>query len=159
MEASKVTLTKETKKSADRELNRTERRDLQRESIMAYIRSRPAGTPINVRHMANHLVLSKSRTTVLPTFLKHMVRDGLITMEGEKGTARRIFSVCADAKTIVPPAEPIPDEPVTPPPATNSTLTQYAKQFAWETNSDSLREFVVYMDGKELELLRGAGEV
>jgi hypothetical protein len=34
------------------------------------------------------------------------------------------------------------------------TLGDYAKQYAWEANSDSLREFVRWMDGKELDLRR-----
>lgn len=155
MQASKVTITPETRAAAERPLSRADRHNMQREQIMAYIRNKPAGTPINVRKMGERIGLIGNQLIQLPLFLQRMVRDRLITMEGEKGTEYRTFTVLTDVKTIPPEPQPEPESvPPPQPPVSNHTLSVYAKEFAWEKDSDSLREFVGWMDGKELDLRR-----
>lgn len=153
---------------------------LRRKLIVEYIQSKPAGEIIRMDELRQVAKLSTRANA--DAFVNRMIRDGVIgRYKADKprtyyysviGTVRTkklaaqperltidnhehtyLDGVCERCgllqKTIEQPSER-PKEQI----ATNHLLTDYAKQFVWERNSDSLRDFVAYMDGKELELRR-----
>jgi hypothetical protein len=159
MDASKVTIAKQTLHNSL--LSQKDRIRLRRERVVEYIRSVPAGTPIKPVDIMRHAGIDLSSAT-RTAFFNSMVRDGIITKEPVFGTHKFTFTVVGDAKTIVPPKpkeEPVVEEADKPADevavrSDTTTLESLAKEFAWKNNSDSLREFVEWMDGKELEALR-----
>lgn len=161
MEARVVTISPKTYDLS--RLNKAKKTALRRKLIVEHIQSKPAGTVIsNSEFMRVGQFASEANTHA---FLKRMVRDGVIGRYDGDRPRSHYYSVIG-AVRVRQSSEPVPAaakvEEAVPQPAktvTNVTLTSYAQRFAWERNSDSLREFVAYMDGKELDLRRLADKV
>lgn len=163
MEASRVTISKQTLERANKELSRPELQERQREAIIAYIENVPTGTLINVSRMGRQLNLSEAKLKRLSGFLQDMVRDGLIIMEGGRKTKYRRFTVLRDVKTVkvveqrslpLPEPEtggaPIVDDDN--PPSTHTytadELEKKAMQYAWTYGSD-LQGFITWLKSQE----------
>lgn len=164
MDVSKVTLN-ESMKEAMRNpgLSREKKLKLRRELIYAYIRSRPTGALIGVSELigAAQYPIFNSGWNQIQT----MKRKGLIVQERVPGKKKSIWTIPGDVKTthipgfVKPETEEVKEEhemkiPL-PPESTVSNgpgwsgnlysvsdMVHNAKQFAWEHNSDSLREFI-----------------
>lgn len=148
MEVSKVHLSTTTL-SLNR-LNKVKKTALRRKLVVEHIQSKPAGEIIRTGEFREVCQFSTDANT--HSFIKRMLRDGVIARyKGDK--PKTYYYTVLGSVRVRKPEEKQPETdnaPVT----KNHSLIEYAKQFAWEHNSDSLREFVAYMDGKELELRR-----
>lgn len=155
MEASKVTISPTTVEW--NRLGKKKKTNLRRKLIIEYIQSKPAGTLIKMGEFREVCHFTTDPNT--NAFVQRMLRDGVISQYAGEKPRTHYYAVTGAVRLVKPKATPPPpeDEPTTEEPVrSNHNLTEYAKQFAWERNSDSLREFVAYMDGKELELRRQA---
>lgn len=158
MQASKVTITPETQEAIRfRPLSKKQKRKLRQDRIKELIASRKPFTRIMTKEFG--AVTDLPDNTVW-SIVRGMARRGEIQMINlSKRTYG--FALPGDIKvTKLPSQQQVPELEALvsdgPPPVGNvGSLTGYAKEFAWATNSDSLREFVGWMDGKELQLLRG----
>lgn len=155
MEASKISFTEKTQAQLQSPvISKKKKRDLRRAIMLEEIRRRPVGTMIRTRDLADAAGFTGGNSQNTYAFLKRMERDNLITIEKVPKSDKKIYTVVADSRTVVPKVEkPAPEqhEIVT---NKDKTLGEYAKEFAWKKNSDSLREFVGFMDGIELDLRR-----
>lgn len=152
MEVSQATITPKTLEL--NRLNKTKKTNLRRKLVIEYIQSKPSGEIIRMAAFQREGQFSTTPNT--NAFINRMLRDGIITRyKGDK--PRTYYYAVTGAVRVKKPANQAEEAQGAEKPATvssNHLLTDYAKQFAWERNSDSLREFVEYMDGKELELRR-----
>lgn len=144
MEASKVSFSKETLRFT--KMTRGKKANLRRQNIIDLINSRSYGSPISLTEFA---VVTASSQSSAYALIKSMVKKGIITKQ-VISPRRTSYSVNGEVKVVKPVASIKP---------TNKVLGDYAKEFAWDTNSDSLREFVKFMDNKELDLRRQMGGV
>jgi hypothetical protein len=160
MEASKVSFTAETSRQMEAPLTRPRYTELRRANILAYIRDKPNGTPIATRELAevsqNRSYQRTGKTSAINGFIKNMECDGLLILETIPGSRKRRYYPTAGPR---PPAsnprlERQNGAACQQEPEGNRTLTDMAKDFAWSHDSDSLREFVAWMDGQELDLRR-----
>lgn len=156
MQASKLTI--DPDKLRFEKMTHAKRSKLRRQNVIDLINSKPYGTPITMREFVD-----VTQTTSVQGLLKTMIKKGVITKQPI--THRKIaYSVNGAPKTIKPPVELVV---ATPPPAEHQGTTNrlgrgtvyqsvqdYAKDFYWETSSTDLREFIKWMDHKELELRR-----
>lgn len=119
MEASTVTIDKATMAKAQKPLSMKEKRVLKRAGILAYIRNKPAGQLIRMHDMALAAGFTERNAGSVPQFLRAMVRDKLITMEGIPKSKWRHFTVLEDVKThpLVEQLTPSTETPPTPPQA------------------------------------------
>jgi DNA-binding MarR family transcriptional regulator len=135
-------------------LNRTKKTNLRRKLVIEYIQSKPSGEIIRMAEIQRAGQFTTTPNTNM--FVKRMIRDGIIARyKGDK--PRTYYYAVTGVVRVKKPARAAEEAQEADKPTTvssNHQLTSYAKQFAWERNSDSLREFVEYMDGKELELRR-----
>lgn len=148
-------------------MTRKRKLKLRRQLILDYIRSKPAGTPISTSELikAGQYKSHGSGWQQLQT----MKKKGILIQEQIPKSYKSIWTIPADAHTIKPKdyilsderpygvdsavdsaqkpveqTEPLPKGVV----GTVQTLytveniVQNAKQFAWERNSDSLRDFI-----------------
>lgn len=152
MEVSQATISPKTLEL--NRLNKTKKTNLRRKLVIELIQSKPSGEII--RMAAFQKVGQFSTTPNTNAFINRMLRDGVIARyAGDK--PRTYYYAVTGAMRVTKPAnraEEAQGAEGTTAVSSNHQLTDYAKQFAWEHNSDSLREFVEYMDGKELELRR-----
>lgn len=155
MEASKVSVSAHYLKFE--RMGRNKKADLRRRNVLDLIRSKPSGTPITLAEFQE--VCAFTTTAGAYGLIKTMLDRGTIVREVE-GLNRHSYYIAADAVKREREKErgTTPQTEIVTPPATNA-LTDYAKQFAWEKNSDSLREFIKYMDGIELDIRRKTSEV
>jgi DNA-binding MarR family transcriptional regulator len=135
-------------------LSKTKKTNLRRKLVIEYIQSKPSGEIIRMAEIQRVGQFTTTPNTNM--FVNRMLRDGIITRyKGDK--PRTYYYAVTGAVRVKKPANQAEEAQGADKPATvsnNHQLTDYAKQFAWERNSDSLREFVEYMDGKELQLRR-----
>lgn len=158
MQASKVILVGETKEALKfRPLTQKQKRTLREQRIKDLIASKPAFTRIKTKEFG--------RVTELPDngvwpVVKSMARQGKIQMVN---LSKRTYGFALPGEIHVsklpgeqqiPDVEAVIEELPAAPGGGTTTLGAYAKDFAWAANSDSLREFVAWMDGKELDLRR-----
>lgn len=132
-------------------LSRKKKAALREQRIIELIESRPFMSRIKGEDFA---VVTEMSTQNTWNMINRMVKKHKIV---KHSLTLRTFAFTVESKSnIVKPANP----PIEVRANTASTgggtaqLATYAKEFAWSTNSDSLREFVAYMDGKELDLRR-----
>lgn len=108
--------------------------ELRRENIKALIRSKPAGTIITAKEFTE---VTKVPGTGIFAILNSLIKKGEITKIPAPGFTKKSSWVVNESR------EPVP-QPANRP-ATRYTvlqLTQLAKDFTWDTESDSLREFI-----------------
>ena len=162
MEASKITLTHETKKQMYNEMPVKKRRELRRKAIIDYIDSQPAGTPISAKTF--QAVGGFYSDANAHAFLIKMIRDGLIKkvpiessnkVSWVTKTGMKIIKEAAKAKEVSVPPVPM-TMPIVPfgesrvhlATAINpNELEKAARQYSWqnqEQNND-LRAFVQWM--------------
>ena len=133
-------------------LGKKKKTNLRRKAIIELIQSKPAGEIIKTGEI--QAVGQFTTYANAWSFINRMTRDGVIARyESEK--PKSYYYAVTGAMRITKPGQQSSSEtsPVIDP-STKPTLAEYAKNFAWSHNSDSLRDFVRYMDGKELELRR-----
>lgn len=115
--------------------------------MKALIRSKPAGTVIQVKEFA----IAAATTEVLAySMLKTLIKRGEIAKIPSEGHKQR-FSYAVTDGTVVKRLRNIalPDYPV---PAhklpTVNLLIEKAKEYAWEQDNDSLRGFIKWIERK-----------
>jgi hypothetical protein len=153
MEASKLTIDPEHLRF--KKLPLKKRAELRKRNVIDLIRSKPIGTPIANYEFQTVMATRGSGHTSL--ILKKMLEKGVITRVPADGKSGSSYVVNADVKTkpkqIDTPPQVEPQE-ITATPTDFKTLEDYAKDFSWKQGSDSLREFVTYMEKVELDLRR-----
>lgn len=156
MLVSKVTISPITKQLNS--LTPIKRKQLRREAIMNYINSKPAGTPITTRDLQTAAQISAYPTAY--SFIRAMISDGHIGRT-QIGNSRKYeyYVRETDTYTLDKPDKVIktpltttyqyePDEEVTEAEvqkAPSDDLKDQAIRFAWEHDSDSLREFIKWI--------------
>lgn len=154
MEASKLVISAENLRF--KPMSRGKRSQLRKENIKALIRSRPAGSKIT---SADFQAVTGAKYQTIWSMLNSMIRKGEITRTPMPGKTK-LYSwvVNEDVKVTKPSVDEAPsaDKQDTPERSqpdehtatdkTPSSLLVSAKDFAWETNSDSLREFVQWYE-------------
>jgi hypothetical protein len=163
MIASKVSFSAHTKEMLNaRPLSRTARAKLRRQRIVEYIRELPFGEckKADLITAGGWDMSISSHYANGWSFIERMVKNNIIRMtEGSnpKNSYIKKWEVVADTHIIKPRVEtvqfrsepaPVAEEtPVVEPADEPSTfsLLEEAKNFAWNTNSDSLREFVAWV--------------
>ena len=117
---------------------------LRRENIKALIRSKPAGTPISLQEFARVTMIKAPSAHSL---LRTMIQRGDLTKTPIEGKQRRFsYSVNEDVKVMTAP--PLPTLTLPLPDAASYTvdeITSKAKDFSWDKESDSLREFITWL--------------
>lgn len=166
MDASKISVNPELLKF--RPLTQIQQRKIREQRIIELIRSKPAGTKIKLRDFAAVIELTPDSTRRL---IYRMIERKKLSQFPVTGQARKSYTVLADIKVqkVQPSAAVLPDSrdmkaenfklrfppavervsalqprPTTPP----DTLVQDAKEFSWQFNSDSLREFVAWAQSR-----------
>lgn len=166
MQASKVKFSQETKAALNaRPLSKAAKAKLRRERVKDYIRSQPAGAIIKQTELAAAAGYDQSQGHGW-AFVNRMIKNGHITKDTSEGAHRPSWTVKGDARVVRQKAEvKVPDQPMpTPEPtqhfrfeatstsefaeAANGWTKQLAKEFAWQYNSDSLREFIKWLGSK-----------
>jgi hypothetical protein len=149
MEASKVTINPDKLKYE--QMTKKQRNELRGRNIIDLIRNTPAGERITLMQFKE---ASGYRTfQSADGKLKSMIMQGLISRIELDRPKTYTYSI-NDGTVLAPKREPAKEvKPLDAQPPFQS-LGDYAKQYAWEANSDSLRDFVRWMDGKELDLRR-----
>lgn len=86
MEASRLSFTPETKQAINQVISPAKRKQLRREAVIAYIDSKPAGTPIKNSALINASGIKSEGSGWV--FLKHMVDEGFISKIPAEGKLR-----------------------------------------------------------------------
>lgn len=157
MEA-RVKISPETLKY-NKTLTAGKRTQLRKQNIIDLINSKPSGTPITNAQFAK--VTAHRFANGAGSIVTQMVKDGILARVQTRPDSKApyTYTVIGKVKTKKHKHD-YPEAPSTPPASQDTgtvhikSLTEYAVEFAWERNSDSLREFVQWMDGKELNLRR-----
>jgi hypothetical protein len=151
MDASKVTVSPETLRF--KKMSPGKRSELRRKNIIELIESKPFGTPITLAEFAAVCSFTDASAHAM---LTTMVKKGIIS-KNPISKAKIAYSVNGEPRVIKPKTEvePTPTRQIDMDVVGHEkTLGDYAKDFAWQHNSDSLREFVKYMDSVELDIRR-----
>lgn len=139
MEASKLVI--DPKHLRFDKMPMAKRSKLRRENIKALIKSKPAGTVIYISEFQKATMSSNPATY---TMLMNMVKKGqIIKIQDEKQRNRYSWAV-PDAK-VTTPKTPKTESPPTPR-VHLEELTEQAKSYAWQKDSDSLRGFIEWMN-------------
>ena len=161
MNVSKLTITQETREKLNNPaLSPIRKRELREQMIIESIRKAVGGTRTKQELIAaagfSPIGTSNEYANGL-ALITSMVKRGLIT-HNDTSSFKKNWTVLADVKTrpiIKPKPEVIAKEVVQPEPelvveerpkvqVNKGTLLNLAKEFAWEKNSDSLREFIEF---------------
>lgn len=155
MDASKITITEETRQALARPMSEKKRHKLQVEAAKAYVRSQPTGTIIPMYKIAAAAGIKKGTAH---WFCQRLIKEKALVWHKASHEQSGSWSVYEDmiVKSTPPKSVPKPEEQLpTPPPAAptgptagKDLLLNYAKEFAWVNNSDSLREFIKWMEGR-----------
>lgn len=160
MIASKVIITAETRARLDNPiLTPAKRRSLREEMIKERIRSATGGAATKQELIAAAGLNPDARSTEYAkgiATINSMVKRGIISHD-DSNRFRKIWTVMEDVHTrplVTPTPEELASELVIPKELkvelkefealTSVQLVDMAKEFAWQRNSDSLREFVEY---------------
>lgn len=141
MNASKVTI--DPQKLRFDKMSNAKRTQLRKQNMLDLIKSKPFGTPITLDEFA---AVGAFTTPSAHNLLKHMIKEGIISKD--KSGNKVCYSVNGTPR-ITRPAEITHVLPI-------KTLEAYARDFAWEHHSDSLREFIKHMETIELDIRRKA---
>lgn len=150
-------------------LSRKRKMELRQEAIVAFINSKPIGTRFRMRELikaAGYDSDSVSQYQSGFTFVDRLTKNGTLKREKvPKSTAHHYWVIQQPQPISFKGAEEVdttsgePQEPVVELPIMEvpsdvtikdvTELVSKAKQFAWDSNSDSLREFVGWLAGQE----------
>jgi hypothetical protein len=158
MLASKVTITPETRAKLDAPaLSPSKWRQLREELIKDCIRNRSGGAATKQELVAAAGLNPEATSTEYAKgihLLKRMVERGIIS-HNNTNQYRKSWTVIEDVK-VKPSPKQVASEVVIPEEVTvelkeynhltSMKLVEMAKEFAWRTNSDSLREFIAYTE-------------
>lgn len=167
MEVSKISFTEETRQKLQSPmLDRKKRQELRRRLALELIKSKPNGSEFSTREFTRACFKEGSATTNTLRFVKQMERDGLIAIEAIPNSYKYIV-MSRDATTIVAPKVPKvkplwkdgekPATEVVAPAAVFDDIVELAKQFAWEENSNDLREFIKWGKVKAFDQVKSGG--
>lgn len=158
MEASKVTIDPNTMRSAV--MSNKRKRELRTELVKAYIRSVPSGSPITIKELGLAAQFTDKQAASANQFVTRLVLNGVLQRERIPHKNASYWTIPGDAETVDedhtwnPPARAVAEAAL--PVETdfdqshNPTMVEErAKQFAWDKDSDSLREFVAWLQDKE----------
>lgn len=154
-ESARVSIDPETVAEAEKPLAYSKKRELRRESIVAYIESKPYGTRINLKEFQRVAFISTSANTY--AFVGRMIKDGIIYKH--EISPRTFFYTVAANQKVVHPADKVDKPPLdvkpAPPPApktpiVENNLRRKAQQFSWAypENHNDLREFIKWMESQ-----------
>lgn len=154
MDASKLTI--DPDKLRFQKMSHKKRSELRRKNMLDLINSKPAGTALSLQEFE---AVTRTSSANVHAVIQHMVKEGVVTKTLVEGTKNRYcYSVVAAVTVKAPKEVPQPAITETTAAATEQfpamTLGDYARDYAWESNDDSLRGFVKWMDGKELDVRR-----
>ena len=166
MNASKVTITQETRERLNNEaLSPIKKRQLREQMIIESIRKAVGGTRTKQELIAAAGFSTDARSLNYAkghTLIGSMIKRGIITHNATT-TFKKNWTVLSDVKTvvtptpkevaesIVAPVEKAPEIMIEEKPkvqVNKGTLINLAKEFAWKNNSDSLREFIAFADNR-----------
>lgn len=133
MNASKITIAPATLKA--NKLTGKKLRLLKRKAIVEYIESKPSGEIIQLKDFMR--VANFKGESHVQSFIKLMVRDGVIARYDGERPRTNYYTVLGKARTRKLEQTPAPTQD-----SFYETLLAKAKDFAWTTGNDSLREFV-----------------
>lgn len=129
MNASKLTIDPSL---LDKKMTRAKKKLLREKLIKEYIRSRPYGVAIGYAEFSK--IGRWASDPESQPFIKQMVREGQIIQEPIPG--KRAFSYTVTGITTVTKT------------SFKDNLEELAKEFAWKEDSDSLREFIIYLKNR-----------
>jgi hypothetical protein len=149
MDASKLTISPDTLRF--QKMSRTRKAKLRRQNVIDLIRSKPYGTPITLAEFAQVAQVTDNGAFGI---LRYMVRKGMLNKDVIN--RRHVAYTINGPITVRRPATKT--EPAAMPPAETTNyakaVAEYAKEFYWTSRSDSLHEFLDWLDKRELELRR-----
>lgn len=116
-----------------RPMSRSKRQLLRRENVKALIRSKPAGTVILLSEFS---AVCASNDTNTYSMLQTMIRRGEISRIASEQRGQRYSYVVNEDSRVIKPKQTV---------VKTDSLVEKAKQFAWEQDSDSLRQFIKWM--------------
>lgn len=139
MEASKLTINPETLRF--QKMPRDQKATLRKRNIIDYIQSKPYNTPIAMTELATVASCTVGNVSLI---VRHLEKRGIITRTA-LGRQQTAYAVNGEPKTVTP-SKPrvvaVPDH--LPQAPTFGDVEALARDFAWQTNSDSLREFIAW---------------
>lgn len=158
MEASKVTINQAL---LDNKLGKKGKVRLRTNGVKDLIRSKEAGHLFSYRDLIYAAGYREDQYGTGWAFIKRLIKNNKIKIVDEQpGKRKQAYCVPGDVQTrpgpygtTIPPEEPKPQEADAPKGLVGNVEVLYsienivhnAKQFAWEHNSDSLREFIASM--------------
>lgn len=169
MQASRVTISPKTLELNG--LSRKRKSQLRTESVKEFLRSKPAGTTVTISHLMSAAGYNpRTSYGVGWAFIGRLLRDKVIVCDDPLSKKfEKSYSIPGDTHTVKPanwkpsdnPPYGVPKEATEKPQTfetekpglvgtvqtlyTVENIVQNAKQFAWERNSDSLRDFIASM--------------
>lgn len=147
MQASKVTLSKETMQSMGLPLTSEQRFELRRTKAIAFVQQFPVGTKLSISAIARAAGVYPSSSQNF--FMNRLKQEGTLTRHKEfKHDFVGSWTVDEEVKTIMPPVAQAPIKELEPT-AQKPDIISLAKDYYWETGNDSLREFIKWLEAKE----------
>lgn len=157
MDASKVTISQETREKLSRPLSAKNKKALKIQLIKEYIRSKPIGTKFSMQELAAAAGYDKNRGAVGWAFVNRLHKNGVIDIEGVTKYKKNV-TIPKDSKATKELSISKDDKKLD----TSSSLTKRedknvsnlafitevedkAREFSWKENSDSLREFIKFL--------------
>lgn len=161
MDASKVTIGTETRLAMMNNPLLTSRKaksKFRQQRLLDYIRSKPAGTTFGMNELIAVAGYTEKQYATGWAWVNRLARDKIIWIE-KNNKFKKLVTIPSDSHLLNEPEQPnaSAEEPEVPQPEaekptglvgnvtvlyTVEDIVHNAKQFAWEHNSDSLRDYV-----------------
>lgn len=152
MQASKVHLSAETLQAMNRPMTSDQRYALRRQRAIDFIKSKPTGTKLSIGDICRAAGVYPSSSQNF--FMNKMKADGTLTQHKNLDDLFGSWTVNEDVKTSLMPSLSsdfkAPRSLTLDPPPQEKDIVGLAKDYYWQTSSDSLREFIKWLDTKEL---------
>ena len=144
MDATAVEVKPETMSFYKNRITGKRKRELRYEVVKRVISEKPAGTRIKLMEFGNALGIESYGN--LNGIIKTMLKNNIIGRVELSPKTYSYYIKDASAVTTTPPSKVVAPEPI----ATEqpSSLADKAKEFAWKNNTDSLRAFIDWLDGR-----------
>lgn len=158
MNVSKVSFSRETRALLDNPvLDRRKRLRLRRDRVTEYIKEQPAGKPIQIGEIiavAGYDIRNRATYNLGYQFIRGLIKKDVIRCDKLKGKRTAAWSVPGMVRHIPPkdtkdtsPSDDQKLQDFTTKTSNINDIESRARQFAWYSNSDSLREFIRWLPG------------
>ena len=163
MEVSKITISPQTRMLQASSLSKGKRSKLREELIKEYIRSKPAGYEFSIGDLLRAGGYTNNQYGTGWAFVQRMIKAKRIIGLGKSpGKRKQAYAIPGDALVNTKEGPKLNPEPITsalisekidkshiPQNLGLRWVEDEARQFAWLENSDSLRQFIDYLNKKE----------